>query len=105
MTDRNKMDEPMIDGYPLWSGMPPPEPRHRSRCCCDWREDMTHTAPMADSQGEFSEFKTQPEVPCRKCGVHAVSMREWESSCGGWEDYQYKCHHCGHSWWVDGIDA
>lgn len=54
-----------------------------------------HTAPMADSQGEFAEFKTQPDVPCRKCGVHAVSMREWESSCGGWEDYQYKCHHCG----------
>ena len=35
----------------------------------------------------------------------AVSMREWESSCGGWEDYQYKCHHCGHAWWVEGIDA
>lgn len=34
-----------------------------------------HTAPMSDSQGEFAEFKTQPDVPCRKCGVHAVSMR------------------------------
>ena len=45
------------------------------------------------------------DVACRKCGVHAVSMREWESSCGGWEDYQYKCHHCGHTWWVEGIDA
>lgn len=43
-----------------------------------------HTAPMADSQGEFAEFKTQPDVPCRKCGVHAGSMREWESSCGGY---------------------
>ena len=39
-----------------------------------------------------------PPRPRRKCGVHAVSMREWESSCGGWEDYQYKCHHCGHTW-------
>ncbi len=35
------MDEPHIDGYPLWSGMPPPEPRihyegpvafHTQRC-------------------------------------------------------------------------
>ena len=35
------MDEPTIDGYPLWSGMPPPEPRihfegpvafHTQRC-------------------------------------------------------------------------
>ena len=68
------------------------------------REDM-HIAPMADSQGEFAEFKVQPKIPCRKCGVHAVSMREWESSCGGYEDYQYRCNSCGHSWWVDGIDA
>jgi DNA-directed RNA polymerase subunit M/transcription elongation factor TFIIS len=64
-----------------------------------------HTAPMTDSQGEFAEFKVQPEIACRKCGTHAVSMREWESSCGGWEDHQYKCHHCGHTWWVEGIDA
>jgi DNA-directed RNA polymerase subunit RPC12/RpoP len=64
-----------------------------------------HTAPMADSQGEFQEFKVQPDVPCRKCGVHAVSMREWESSCGGWEDYQYRCAACGHKWWVEGIDS
>ena len=45
-----------------------------------------HTAPMADSQGEFAEFKTQPDTPCRKCAVHAVSMREWESSCGTYAD-------------------
>jgi len=64
-----------------------------------------HTAPMADSQGKFAEFKVQTDEPCRKCGTHAVSMREWESDCGGWEDYQYKCHHCGHTWWVEGIDA
>lgn len=67
--------------------------------------DMSFTPGMADSQGEFEEFKVQHEVPCRKCGVHAVSMREWESSCGGWEDYQYRCNSCGHSWWVEGIDA
>ena len=66
---------------------------------------MTHTTPMADNQGEFSEFKVYPEIACRNCGVHAVSMREWESSCGGWEDYQYRCNACGKMWWVDGIDS
>lgn len=66
---------------------------------------MSHTAPMADSQGEFADFKVQPDVPCRKCSSHTVSMREWESSCGGWEDYQYRCSACGHSWWVEGIDS
>lgn len=60
---------------------------------------------MADSQGEFAEFETLPKVPCRKCGVHAVTERKWESSCGGWEDYQFKCNACGHSWWVEGIDS
>lgn len=52
---------------------------------------MTHSAPMADSQGEFAEFKGEPAIACRKCGVHAVSEREWDSSCGGWTDYQYRC--------------
>lgn len=31
-----------------------------------------------------------------------VRLTDW---LGGWEDYQYKCHHCGHTWWVEGIDA
>ena len=66
---------------------------------------MSHTVPMADSQGEFAEFKVDPEIACRKCGVHAVSERSWDSSCGGWTDYQYRCAHCGHQWWVDGIDS
>lgn len=66
---------------------------------------MTHAAPMADSQGEFGDFEFQPDVPCRKCGEHVVNMREWESSCGGWEDHHYKCNACGHSWWVEGIDS
>ena len=58
-----------------------------------------HTTPMADSQGEFEEFKIRPDIACRKC------MRKWESSCGGYEDYQYRCAACGHAWWVDGIDS
>jgi DNA-directed RNA polymerase subunit RPC12/RpoP len=60
---------------------------------------------MADSQGEFSEFKVDHDIACRKCGVHAVSEREWDSSCGGWTDYQYRCAACGHTWWVEGIDS
>lgn len=42
---------------------------------------------------------------CRKCKSDAVIYREVESSCGGYDDEQYKCESCGHSWWVDGPDA
>lgn len=42
---------------------------------------------------------------CRKCKSDAVIYRTVTSSCGGYEDEQYKCEACGHSWWVDGPDA
>ena len=45
-------------------------------------------------------------VPCRKCGIAGkIEVREWESSCGGYEDYRYRCKECGGSWWIDGPDA
>lgn len=67
---------------------------------------MTHIAPMADSQGEFGEYKHAVEIKCRECKAERhVRYRIWESSCGGYEDYNYKCFACGHSWWVDGIDS
>ena len=65
---------------------------------------MSHTPAMADSEGEFKGW-TPVETLCRKCKVMNVKEREWDSSCGGWTDYQYKCADCGHSWWVDGIDS
>ena len=63
-----------------------------------------HTQPMADSDGKFAKMKPC-EGKCRKCGKAELSYREWESNCGGYEDYQYTCRACGHSWWVDGIDS
>lgn len=64
-----------------------------------------HTGPMKDSEGDFQQWKDHP-TPCRRCSG-AVKYREWESSCGGYEDYQYRCQNsaCGHSWWVDGCDS
>lgn len=66
---------------------------------------MTHMAPMADSQGEFKDYKPAEGALCRSCKAPDVMYREWESSCGGYEDYNYKCRACGRSWWVDGIDS
>jgi PHP family Zn ribbon phosphoesterase len=37
------------------------------------------------------------------CGA-PVKVRVWESSDGGYEDYQYRCE-AGHTWWIDGIDS
>ena len=46
------------------------------------------------------------EVPCRKSDeAGGIEYREWESSCGGYEDYHYRCTKCGADWWVEGADA
>lgn len=63
-----------------------------------------HMQPMADSDGKFADMKPC-EGMCRNCGKEELSYRKWESSCGGYEDYQYTCRACGHGWWVDGIDS
>ncbi len=44
---------------------------------------------------------------CRQCGRQTATCQEWESSCGGYEDYKYTCTDaaCGYVWWVDGIDS
>jgi RecJ-like exonuclease len=48
----------------------------------------------------------EDEVPCRKCAVAGqIEYREWESSCGGHEDYHYRCRACGADWWCEGADA
>lgn len=45
-------------------------------------------------------------VPCRKCNVAGqIEYREWESSCGGYEDIHYRCNACGNDWWIEGADA
>ncbi len=56
--------------------------------------------------GEFDEWKHTGRN-CPKCKQPTVYYREWESSDGAYEDYQYRCRtpECKHSWWVDGIDS
>jgi hypothetical protein len=88
---------------------------------------MTTSRQFADSEGDFGTWKDHPE-PCKRmvpvgttepvmtahvlrdegtvhmaCGAK-VQYRSWESSCGGYEDYQYRCA-SGHMWWIDGIDS
>ena len=50
---------------------------------------------------------TKPEAPdfkCRECGSDQVEYNVWSSSCGGYDDIQYRCP-CGRNWWVEGSDA
>lgn len=69
-----------------------------------------HTAPMPDSAGEFDEWKPAPGIFNEKfhkpgCTGADVRVRCWESSCGGYEDYQYRCFGCGAVKWEEGADA
>ena len=63
-----------------------------------------HATEIASSKGKFTDMKPCAGK-CRKCGAEQLSFREWESSCGGYEDYEYACRACGYIWWVDGIDS
>lgn len=63
-----------------------------------------HTQPMADSEGTFDSWKDSDKI-CPICNTPTMQYRVWESSCGGYEDLQYKCTTCNHGWWVDGIDS
>lgn len=65
---------------------------------------MTHSAPMPDSAGTFAGEKPCDDA-CRKCKAKQVVYSKWESSCGGYEDYKYRCNTCGHVWWEEGIDS
>jgi hypothetical protein len=64
-----------------------------------------HTQPMADSDGTFGDEKPATGVRCRKCDGRNITVRTWESSCGGYEDEKYSCGDCGHYWWVEGPDS
>lgn len=46
-----------------------------------------------------------PNFKCRACGSDDVWFREWESSCGGYEDMNYECRGCQRKWWVESADA
>ena len=64
-----------------------------------------HTKPMAESDGEFIQESQKPVRKCPKCKKIAVYSKDWESSCGAYEDTKYTCSECGYYWWVDGIDS
>lgn len=63
-----------------------------------------HTKPMEDSEGTFKQAE-HTKLKCPKCKESAVTMRTWESNCGGYEDDKYTCDACGYYWWVEGPDA
>ena len=60
--------------------------------------------PMDESEGEFAK-EQQASIPCRKCKSIYVMVKSWDSSCGGYTDYKYRCLDCEHTWWIDGADA
>ena len=62
---------------------------------------------MTDPKGEYvDDWKptSTPSFRCR-CGSNDIIFREWESSCGGFEDIHYKCRSCRREWWVESADA
>jgi len=65
---------------------------------------MVEARTYAESEGTFRGEK-KCDSKCRACGKSEVTYYVWESSCGGYEDYKFTCHACGHTWWVDGIDS
>lgn len=71
---------------------------------------MTDNKQYADSEGNFGPWRDHPAQCTRlnpvtggPCGA-LVQIRTWESSDGGFVDYQYRCT-TGHVWWIDGIDS
>lgn len=48
----------------------------------------------------------KPQSPCPKCNqTGGIEYQEWESSCGGYDDYKYRCTKCNAEWWIEGADA
>jgi hypothetical protein len=64
-----------------------------------------HTKPMKDSDGVFSKWKKTKYTNCKVCNSTNVYYKEWDSSCGGYTDYYYRCNECANVWWVDGPDS
>lgn len=65
---------------------------------------MTTARTFHDDEGTFKEWKPSERHCWRPECEAPVQARIWESSDGGYEDYQYRCEK-GHVSWVDGIDS
>ena len=59
---------------------------------------------MAEHEGTF-DVGTRSNTACRKCKKTNVVVKKWDSGCGGYTDYKYRCDDCGHVWWTEGADA
>ena len=66
---------------------------------------MTHNPDTWQPVGELSDWQQCQDTKCWKCNSTNIEGRIWESSCGGYEDYNYHCQDCNYFWWVDGIDS
>ena len=63
------------------------------------------TKEMRDSDGDFSEPQLETAW-CSKCGSEQPSeVQAWDSHCGGYTDYRYRCRTCGQQRWSEGPDA
>ena len=65
---------------------------------------MTHIPGKPVAFEPPGEWRTSQHA-CRKCRSANVAVRTHQSSCGGWEDDEFRCNSCGLTWWVDGIDS
>ena len=63
---------------------------------------MTYTRPVP---GEFTSDEMKSKKTCPKCGADNLWYKEWESDCGGYEDYFFHCRSCSLTWWVEGADS
>ena len=69
------------------------------------REDNVQTNLVSGNYNTVCQQVNNPNFKCRKCSSSYIVYRDWESSCGGYEDTHYKCVDCGFDWWVEGIDS
>lgn len=63
-----------------------------------------HTGPVSGDYTSDWRPVVIAGVVCRKCGGQ-LRYRDWESSCGGFEDQEINCTACDHTYWVEGPDA
>ena len=70
--------------------------------------DMNPRARTVNPPGEFTtDWESQQMLErCAGCDAEGwIWVRKWESDCGGFEDYQFRCFACGKTWWVEGPDS
>lgn len=64
-----------------------------------------HTNPLPESSGTFQPA-AQQLGDCPHCrATQCVTIRLWESSCGGYEDEKHTCGRCAKEWWMEGCDS